>query len=73
MEIIINERWNYQLIKNNDKYVLSVMCGTVGLYEIEVELSDKQIKEYTQKGKEYIEVLVGKIRSNPSNYISKYY
>lgn len=47
MEIIINERWNYQLIKNNDKYVLSVMCGTVGLYEIEVELSDEQIKEYT--------------------------
>lgn len=69
MEIIFNERWNYQLIKNNDKYVLSVMCGTVALYEIEVELSDEQIQEYTKKGKEYIEVLVGTIRSNPSEYI----
>ena len=36
MEIIINERWNYQLIKNEEKYILSVMCGTVGLYEIEI-------------------------------------
>lgn len=71
MEIIINERWNYQLIKNEEKYILSVMCGTVGLYEIEIELTSNQIKEFNEQGKEYIEKLVGIIRLNPSDYIKK--
>lgn len=69
MEIIINERWNYQLIKNNDTYKLSVMCGTVGLYEIEIELTNEQINEYKNKGKEFIEDLVKLIRSNPNDYL----
>lgn len=63
MEILINESWNYQLVKNQDKYVLSVMCGSVALYEVEKELTDAQIKEYNEKGKAYIDELVGMIRS----------
>ena len=39
MKIIINESWNYQLIKDAEQYKLSVLCGTVALYEIEYVLN----------------------------------
>ena len=38
MEIILDKRWNYQFIKDNDKYILSVMCGTVGLFEVDIQI-----------------------------------
>lgn len=65
MKIIINESWNYQLIKDAEQYKLSVMCGTVALYEIEYVLNDNQIKLFEKNGKLFIDSLVKEIRENP--------
>ncbi len=71
MRIIINEPWNYQLIKNNYEYFLSIMCGSVGLYEVEIKLTREEISEYEQNGKTSIEKLVSSIRENPEKYRSR--
>jgi hypothetical protein len=69
MEIILNKRWNYQFIKDNGKYILSVMCGTVGLFEVDVELNKHQIANYKRNGIDFIEKCVKEIRANPNQYI----
>ncbi|MCQ2230169.1 MAG: hypothetical protein MJZ13_10565 [Bacteroidales bacterium] len=65
MKIIINESWNYQLIKDAEQYKLSVLCGTVALYEIEYILNDNQITLFKKNGKSFIDSLVKEIRENP--------
>ena len=65
MKIIINESWNYQLIKDAEQYKLSVLCGTVALYEIEYILNDNQIILFEKNGKSFIDSLVKEIRKNP--------
>ncbi len=65
MKIIINESWNYQLIKDAEQYKLSVLCGTVALYEIEYVLNDNQIILFEKNGKTFIDSLVKEIRENP--------
>lgn len=69
MEIILDKRWNYQFIKDNDKYILSVMCGTVGLFEVDIELNKQQIASYKKNGLDFIEKYVKEIRANPNHYI----
>jgi len=69
MEIILNKRWNYQFIKDNGKYILSVMCGTVGLFEVDVELNKHQIANYKRNGIDFIEKCVKEIRAIPNQYI----
>ena len=56
---------NYQLIKDAEQYKLSVMCGTVALYEIKYVLNDNQIKLFEKNGKLFIDSLVKEIRENP--------
>lgn len=65
MKIIINESWNYQLIKDAEQYKLSVLCGTVALYEIEYVLNDNEITLFEKNGKSFIDSLVKEIRENP--------
>ena len=65
MKIIINESWNYQLIKDAEQYRLSVLCGTVALYEIEYVLNDNEITLFEKNGKSFIDSLVKEIRENP--------
>ncbi len=69
MNEIIKKQWNYRLFKNSsDEYVLSVLCGTIGLYEVEVKLSPQQIQDYEDKGEKVIDELAQEIRNNPANY-----
>jgi hypothetical protein len=39
VEIIRRESWAYSLEKRDRKYILIVLCGGVGMYDVEVELA----------------------------------
>jgi hypothetical protein len=69
MSIIINEPWDYQLIKDADEYFLSVVCGSSGLYEVEFKLTQEEANEYEKNGKAGIEKMVSIVRNNPEKYM----
>ncbi len=70
MNELLKKQWNYRLFKNSsDEYVLSVLCGTIGLYEVDVKLTSKQIEDYETYGEKIIDELAQKIRNNPSSYL----
>jgi hypothetical protein len=71
MELLIKKDWDYTFIKSNDKYVLSVLCGTIGLFEIEIVLNNEENEEYRIKGNEYIDSLAKRIQNNPSVWMER--
>ena len=55
MKILINEKWNYQLLKDADKYSLTVVCRTVRIYKKKIILKKNEIQLYIDTGKKWID------------------
>lgn len=68
MKQILEERWNYILIDDNGKLLLSVICGTVGLYDTNVYLNESELADYYREGEKYIKELAARIRYSPKSY-----
>lgn len=69
MKEITKKNWEYTLFQDDDGiYVLSVLCGSVGLYELNIKLNAAETSEYLDKGLEYLEGLVKQIRNSPSSF-----
>jgi hypothetical protein len=72
MEIIFQKKWDYTFSKkDNNEFILSVLCGTIALFEFEIILNQSEIDQHNKKGKEFIEYLVQKIRDKPDDWISR--
>ena len=65
---IINKPWDYRFFERNKKYYLSVMCGGVAVFEINIELNENENLMYKNLGIEYIDGLAKKIQFSPSSY-----
>ena len=69
MKEVLKKSWAYVLYETDSRdYLLSVLCGTVAHYEIEIELTSEQMKNYEEKGEKFIDELASKVRSNPQKY-----
>jgi hypothetical protein len=62
--------WDYILYKFSNGYILSVVCGSVGLYDTNILLENDQIENFKIQGKKMLIELAEKIRSNPEKYSS---
>ncbi|MEK6476059.1 hypothetical protein WJR50_00950 [Catalinimonas sp. 4WD22] len=72
MDKIIDKKWDYSLYKKAEKLILSAVCGSVGIFEINVVLKPSEIEEYYKYGEKYIENLARKIQQSPSKYQSRH-
>jgi len=72
MDKIIDKKWDYTLYKRGDELILSAVCGSVGIFEINVILTSSEVEEYKQNGIQYIETLARKIQRTPSFYKSRH-
>jgi hypothetical protein len=71
MKKIIDKPWNYTLYQTENKYTLSVLCGGVGMYEIEIELNKEEADSYKEKGESYIDILAKEIQENTNQWIHR--
>jgi len=71
METIFEKQWSYKFGKEDEDYFLEVVCGSVGIYEIKIQLNDEEIDNYKEKGKEYIENLVSDIQHDNTLWLSR--
>ncbi len=61
---IYEKPWEYTLYEYGDKLLLSIVCGTVGIYEVNIVLNIEERAEYLQKGTEFLTHLAIKIAGN---------
>lgn len=59
----------YTLYEQDDIYCLVVICGTVAIFEVTVELTEQQVTEFHYSGDVYLQNLSKKIRETPHKYI----
>jgi hypothetical protein len=69
-EEIKRKDWFYILYRSDEGLLLSVLCGTVGLYEVTVLLTDEEAARYlADEG--YLDELAAAIRFAPDSYLDR--
>jgi len=66
MKELLRSQWNYMLCQKNDDLIFSVICGTIGLFEVNIILNSNEVNSFKEKGEEYLKELAEQIRSSPS-------
>jgi hypothetical protein len=73
MREIAREAWAWRLLESHSQELwLSVVCGTVGLYEINLQLSFEERNRYMESGIAAIAALAADICSRPSSYAHRH-
>jgi hypothetical protein len=68
MTEIVNKPWDYRFFEKNKNNYLFVMCGSVAVFEINIELNEDENLMYKDLGIDYIDQLAKKIQFSPSSY-----
>ena len=65
MEKLAEGAWEYTLYRDGARLVLVVVCGTVGIFEWAVVLTDEERGRWEAEGMAGLSDLVRAIRANP--------
>lgn len=69
MKKLIEKTWSYILYQTDDNnLIFSVVCGTVGLYQRNIQLNEEEKAEFEKKGESYLEALAENIRQSADSY-----
>ena len=65
MPILDSEHWGHEFFERDGRYYLNVVCGTVGIYDVTVELTADELAAYERDGVGVVRALAKRIRDNP--------
>ena len=68
MKEIAKEAWNYTFSEQSGEYILSVVCGGVGLNDFAIRLTAAQIADYEREGIPYISRLAEQVRHDQTPF-----
>lgn len=67
---VAEKKWTYTLYESEGKYVLSVVCGGVAMYELNIPLaSDDAEKAISDSA--YLDMLASEIANNPHKFATQ--
>jgi len=68
---IAESTWNWMLIREPDgSLLLSVVCGSVGIYEVDVLLDTEQAAAFAANGAPVLQRLAAAVRKDPAHYLA---
>lgn len=70
MNIVKQEPWSFTLYEREGKFFLSVLCGGVGLFELNIPLTCSE-SESIQNDSSSLDRLVEDVRNRPGFYKSR--
>jgi hypothetical protein len=70
-EIIKEEAGRYALIKKDERYYASVLCGTSAMYTLNIPITSDQAREVLGN-ESLLDQLVGEIAFAPNRYLSQH-
>ena len=71
LEIVLSEAWRFTFYRCGGRYLLSVVCGGAGLYDVAFELSAEEMEAFERKGPESIVALVNTVNTDSSAYLDR--
>ena len=70
LEKLVEKRWTYILYNADGRYILSVVCGGVGLFELNLPLSDADGVRALNDS-DFLDRLAAEVSDDPDRYISQ--
>lgn len=71
MKVEHTKTWDHILYRDGERLLLSVLCGTIGIYEISIELNAEEMHAYEAEGTDYIQFLANRVRSDNAGYMHR--
>ncbi|KKD59670.1 hypothetical protein RN22_14585 [Grimontia sp. AD028] len=71
MVVLDEENMSWLLFSNANDMYLSVVCGTIGVFTVEIQLTDSEISSYKSMGRSYIYQLANSIRYKPDYFMPR--
>lgn len=68
MKVLDEDRWSWMLYADGPARILSVVCGTVGLYELDIPLDAAEIAALETKGRSGLVTLAAAITARPGEF-----
>ena len=70
-EIIKEEPGRYALVKKDNRYYASVVCGTSAMYTLNIPITAEQVQEVSSDDG-LLDQLIGEIAFAPKRYLSQH-
>ena len=71
MNILLEEYYFYTFYEAEGRFLLTVVCGTVAVFDVTIALSSHEIKRFQEEGKAYIDTLANQILYAPDNFLDR--
>lgn len=68
MVVIDEKSWSWLLFQNENNMYLSVVCGTVGVFTVDIELTDTEVTSFKTFGRTFIDELANSVSFSPASY-----
>jgi hypothetical protein len=65
---IVFEEYGTQLQLNGEELILSVLCGGVGQFGVEIVLNEFERERYKHEGDSFVKELANTVRQSPNTY-----
>lgn len=71
MDVIAQSAWDYTLFADEGRLLLEVVCGSVAIYTLAVELTQEERAEWEARGMDGLAGLVQTIRGDPARFMPR--
>lgn len=68
MHVVAEETWSWMLLAAGERLFLSVVCGTVAIYTVDLELTAAEIAEYRAAGDAAVARLAAAVHYSPTRF-----
>ncbi|MGE4073404.1 MAG: hypothetical protein AB7E72_19715 [Lysobacterales bacterium] len=71
MKVLAESAWSWMLLADGDSRILSVLCGTIGLFELVILLSPSECPA-DSIDRQALDALAARISYSPESYLDRH-
>lgn len=71
MQRVAEASWEYIVWEHEGRLFLDVLCGTVGIFDVVIELNEEERRTWETLGVAGIKPLIESIRNTPERYFGR--
>lgn len=71
MRVLAEEKWGWMLFEDQQGKYLSVVCGAVGIFNINIPLAQSEVANFMSHGNSYLALLACEVAKQPANSQSR--
>ena len=72
MQVLESSPWDWMLLRSEGKLFFTALCGSVGMYSLDIQLSESESIDYDNRNRAALVSLATKIRMNPESYSDRH-